>query len=454
MAAYSSIVDSFAAHNNTMPLLRFITFLLLILSVQTSYGQSSAELKKRKDAINREIESLKKTRSKIDKNKKLSLSQITLLNAQIKLREEKIGTINSEIKMLDNKISTNTSEVKALQSDLSRLKKEYAKMILFAFRNQGAYNKMMFVFAAKDFNQAYMRLKYIQQVGKFRKSQAKYIETTQVTLKKQISILDENKRQKSDLLSDQLNEKQTLGKDKNEQSKILNNLTKQEKTLQAQLAKKQKEASSLNNAIQAAIRKEILAAQRRAAEKARLAEQARQAKLAAAAKAKATTTAKTPTPAAATKPAVKPASGSSVLASSPEDAKLSSSFMGNRGRLQKPAQGIVTQGFGQYKYKSNVTLFNPGINIKTAAGATVYAIFEGQVSQVFMVLNNYAVMVRHGEYFTIYSKLRSVSVSAGQKVSTRQAIGTVANDPSDGISEMQFQIWKGTKPVDPSGWVR
>ncbi len=128
--------------------------------------------------------------------------------------------------------------------------------------------------------------------------------------------------------------------------------------------------------------------------------------------------------------------------------------MGNRGRLQKPALGIITQGFGQYKYKSNVTLFNPGINIKTAAGAPVYAVFEGQVSQVFMVLNNYAVMIRHGEYFSIYSKLKSVNVSAGQKVSTRQTIGTVANDPAEGISEMQFQIWKGRNPIDPSGWVR
>ncbi len=416
-----------------------------------SYGQSSSELKKRKNAINREIESLKKTRSKIDKNKKLSLTQINLLNAQIKLREEKIQTINSEIKMLDNKISTSTSEVKSLQSDLSRLKKEYAKMILFAFRNQGAYNKMMFIFASKDFNQAYMRLKYIQQVGRVRKSQAKYIENTQVSLKKQILVLDENKKEKSHLLLDQLTEKSTLGKDKDQQSKIVNNLTKQQKSLQQQLAKKQKEATSLNNAIQAAIRKEILAEQKRAAERARLAEKARLAKLAAAAKANAKTPSSTP----ASKPAPTPAaSGSSILASSPEDAKLSSSFMGNRGRLQKPAQGIVTQGFGQYKYKSNVTLFNPGINIKTAAGASVYAVFEGQVSQVFMVLNNYAVMIRHGEYFSIYSKLKSVNVSAGQKVTTRQAIGTVANDPSEGISEMQFQIWKGRSPVDPTGWVK
>ena len=432
---------------------RFITFFVLVLTVQLAYGQSSSELKKRKDVINSEIESLKKTRSNVDKNKKLTLTQINLLDAQIKLREEKIGTINSEIKMLDKKISTNTFEVRSLQSDLSRLKKEYAKMILFAYRNQGSYDKLMFIFAAADFNQAYMRLKYIQQVGRFRKSQAKYIETTQINLNNQNSILDKNKKEKSHLLTDQLTEKETLGKDKDQQSIIISNLTNQQKTLQQQLFKKQKEATSLNNAIQAAIRKEILAEQRKAAERARIAEKARLAKLAAA-KASAKPTTKTPASTTPPKPPAKVNSGSSVLASSPEDAKLSSSFMGNRGRLQKPATGIIIQGFGQYKYKSNVTLFNPGMNIKTATGAPVYAVFEGQVSKVFMVLNNYAIMIRHGEYFTIYSKLKSVTVSAGQKVSTRQAIGTVANDPSEGISEMQFQIWKGSNPVDPSGWVR
>lgn len=432
-----------------MPISRFIVFLVFLFTVQMSYGQSSAELKKRKNSINKEIEALKRSRSKLDKSKKLSLTQINLINTQIKLREEKIGTINSEIRILDDKISTNTSEVKSLQSDLTRLKSQYSKMIQFAFRNQGAYNKLMFIFAARDFNQAYMRLKYIQQVGKVRKSQAKYIVSTQTNLKQQITKLDENKKEKSHLLMDQLNEKQTLGKDKEQQNKILNNLTKQQKTLQQQLSKKQKEATSLNNAIQAAIRREILAEQKRAEERARLAEKARLAKLAAAAKANNTK------PPVSSAPAKKTAStGSSVLASSPEDAKLSSSFMGNRGRLQKPAQGVVTQGFGQYKYKSNVTLFNPGINIKTEAGAPVYAVFEGQVTNVFMLLNSYVVMIRHGEYFSIYSKLKSANVSKGQKVSTRQNIGSVATDPEEGISEMQFQIWKGKSPVDPSGWVR
>ena len=419
-----------------MRFLKLVTFLLLMISLQSAFGQSSSALKKRKEAITREIEELKRSRSKIDKNKKLSLNQINLLNTQIRLREDKIRTINTEIKMLDTKIISNTTEVISLQTNLNKLKAQYSKMIVFAFKNQGAYNKLMFIFASHNFNQAYMRLRYIQQVGTFRKRQAKEIITTQISLKKQINELDQNKKEKTNLLMDQIVEKQTLGKDKEQQSKILTGLTKKQKELQQQLSRKQKEANTLNKAIQEAIRKEILAAQRKEAERRRRAAAAE-----AASKAKNNTDKPKPV-----------ASGSSILASSPEDAKLSSSFLGSRGRMQKPAQGIITQGFGQQKF-NNVTIFNPGINIKTAPGANVYAVYGGKVSKVIYLVNSYTIIIRHGEYFSIYSKLKNASVAAGQEVTARQSIGKVATDITEDLTEMQFQIWKGGTPVNPSGWI-
>lgn len=434
-----------------MRFLKIIAFITLFISFESAIAQSSSALKKRREAINKEIEQLKRSRSKIDRSKKLSLNQINLLNTQIRLREEKIRTINSEIKILDSKIISNTTEVKTLQSNLEKLKAEYAKMVLFAFRNKGAYHKLMFLFASKDFNQAYMRLKYIKQSGEFRKKKASEIESTQNNLKKEITVLDLNKKEKSDLLLDQISEKQNLGKDKVQQSKILNSLTKQDKNLQQQLSKKQKEAAALNSAIQAAIRKEILAEQKKAAERERLAAEAK-AKAAKTAKAS-TTTKEVATVAKESESKAKiEAKGSSILASSPADAKLSSSFLGSRGRLQKPAKGTVTQGFGQQKY-NNVTVFNPGITIKTEPGATVSAVYGGKVTKVIYLVNSYTVIIRHGEYFSIYAKLKNVSVSAGQEVQARQNLGTVATDPAEGISEMQFQIWKGGTPVNPSGWV-
>lgn len=427
-----------------MRFLKILTFFFLLISFETVFAQSSAALKKRKETINKEIEQLKKSRSKIDRSKKLSLNQINLLNTQIRLREEKIRTINTEIRILDTKIISNTTEVKTLQSNLDRIKVQYAKMIVFAHKNQSAYNKLMFIFASHDFNQAYMRLRYIQQVGRIRKRQAHEIQNTQVSLKREISKLDQNKKEKSSLLLDQISEKQTLGKDKVQQSKILTNLTKQQKVLQQQLSKKQKEATALNNAIQAAIRKEIREEQIKAAERARIA-----AAKAAALKTKEAGTRNITEKTTETKIAAK---GSSILASSPEDAKLSSSFMGSRGRMQKPVQGVITLGFGQQKY-NNVTIFNPGINIKTNPGANVAAVYSGKVSKVVFLVNSYTVIIRHGEYFSIYSKLKNVSVAAGQEVQARQSIGTVATDPTDGLTEVQFQIWKGGTPVNPSGWI-
>ena len=417
-----------------MTVKRILLIISLILFCGESYSQSSTTLKKRKLALNREIENLKLTRSKVDKSKKLSLEQIRLLNAQINLREEKINTINSEVNILNHRIFDNTSEVRSLQGQLGNLKSDYAKMLQFAQRNKNSLDKLMFIFAAQNFNQSFMRLKYLQQFTSYRKRQAGYIENTQSNLKVQINRLDQNKKEKKLLLQDQEAEKQDLGKDKENKSLEVVKLNQQEKTLQNQLSQKQKQAAALNRAIQAAVRKEVLAAQKRATEAARIA----------AAKAKA---------ANAAKPVAKPVNkGTSILASSPADARLSSSFAGNRGRFPKPVSGVVVEGFGSHKY-GNITVYNPGINIKASPGAAVHAVFDGEVSNVVFIVNSYTIIVRHGEYFSIYSKLKSASVAKGQKVTTRQAIGIVATDPSEKTTELQFQIWKGGTPVNPSSWV-
>ena len=442
-----------------MTVTRFLLIIVLILTTAPSYSQSSATLKKRKQALNREIENLKRSRSKVDKSKNLSLQQIKEINAQISLREEKISTINSEVKILDNKIQDNTTEVRSLQGQLGKLKDDYARMLQFAQRNEGAYNKLMFIFAAQNFNQAYMRLKYLQQFTTYRKRQAGYIEKSKDNLKVEITKLDKNKKEKSVLLQDQEAEKQNLGKDKEDKAQELSKLTAQEQDLKVQLSKKQKQALALNNAIQAAIRKEILAAQRRAAEAARIAAAKARAAAIAAEKARLANATAASTKAAAAKAistkadAEKPvAKGTAILASSPADAKVSNNFAGSRGRFPKPVSGVVVEGFGSHKY-GNVTVYNPGMNIKTSPGAPVQAVFEGQVSNVVFIVNSYTVIIRHGEYFSIYSKLKSASVSKGEKVSTRQTIGIVATDSSEGTTELQFQIWKGGTPVNPAGWV-
>ena len=399
-------------------------------------AQSSSVLRRQKEALTREIESLNRSLNQTANNKNLSLKEIRALNAQIRLREKKINVINSEVKLLDNQISDNTNTVRSLQSQLNKLKKEYAAMVLFAFRNQSAYSKLMFIFASENFNQSYKRLKYLQQFSEYRKKQARYIEGTQKDLNVKIVELDRNKQEKSSLLSDQQKEKKTLGIQKNSKSKVLSSLTTQEKKLKQELTQKQKESARLNRAIQNAINREIEEARKRAEAEAK----------AELAKAKAENRAA---------PDARPvASGSSILSATPESAKLSSDFLGSRGNLPWPvSNGMVIEDFGNHTIGRNVTVENNGVDIKTAPGSQVRAIFAGEVAAVQNISGSYAVLIRHGEYFTVYSNLKSVSVSRGQKVTLKQSIGVVITDPVDGTTEVHFEVRKGATPLNPASWL-
>lgn len=173
----------------------------------SAFAQSSKELKRKKEALQREIELAQRNLNKAASGKKLTLGQINAIKAQIRLRQEKISTINSEMKSLDHQISENTNKVHNLKGRLADLKKEYAGMIRFAQRNRNSYDKMMFIFAAKDFNQAYKRIKYLQQFGQYRKKQAAYIQGTEKQLSNQIVVLDKDLKNKGSLLKEQESEK-------------------------------------------------------------------------------------------------------------------------------------------------------------------------------------------------------------------------------------------------------
>lgn len=423
-----------------MSLKKLILFLLFLGVSGASFSQNSAELKRRRESLSREIESLKREQSKIAGNKRLSLKQINVLNTQIRLREEKIKNINSEVKLLNNQISENTNTVHSLQDQLDKLKKEYAGMVLFAFRNQSSYGKLMFVFASENFNQAYKRLKYLQQFGDYRKKQAKYIQGTQKELGIKIVELDQNKRLKSNLLHNQENEKVTLSKEKINQAVQLGKLTKQERQVKKEAAAKQNEVRQLNRSITNAINREIAEERRRAVEAARVAA----AKAAAAA---ANSSGGSPT--AAAKPVAK---SKNVLSSTPESFKLSSDFLGNRGRLPWPVEGQIVARFGLNKV-GNITLENNGVDIKTSPGASARAIFSGEVRNVLAAPTGYVILIRHGEYFTVYGNIKSASVSKGDKVSVKQNIGSVLTDPVDGTTQLHLEIWKDTNPTNPESWL-
>lgn len=429
----------------TFDLMKLRVSLLLVfffLVAHSVSAQTANELRRKKEAIQREIEQLQKNLSKASSGKKLTLRQINGLNAQIRLRQEKIGAVNSEIKNLDNQISTNTNTVNTLKGQLSDLKTDYAGMIRFAQRNRNAYDKMMFIFAAKDFNQAYKRIKYLQQFSQYRKKQAGYIVDTQQELKGKISVLGKTLAEKNSLLREQEEEKNKLGKDKNKQSVVLNKLSKQERSFKSDIATRKKQQAKIDGEIRAAIQRAIAEARRKAAEEAKkkAAEEARLAAL----------KAKDGNKAVEAPTAVKEKSTSELLTDNAYTAKLAAGFENNRGKLPYPVSGTITESFGSHKV-DRATMDNGGVNIAAADGAAVRSIFDGEVLYVSVIYGKYVVVIQHGNYFSIYQNLRTTSVSKGDKVSTRQAIGVLAN--TGDIAELHFEIWRGQTKLNPEGWI-
>ncbi|OOQ58461.1 murein hydrolase activator EnvC family protein [Mucilaginibacter pedocola] len=437
--------------------MKFFKAFLIVIAVCTAsaaFAQSSAELKRRKDKLTEELNQLNQEYEETAKNKKVSLKQLNNLKIQINLRQEKIQNINAEVRNLDNQISESNNTVRNLQSQLDQLKKEYAGMVLFAYRNQSAYNKLMFIFAAKDFNQAYRRLKYLQQFGTYRERQAGYIQGTQKELHVKIIGLDRDKKEKNNLLNEQEKEREELGKAKNSQVKVISDLSKHQGELKQQQRDVQQRILKTNREITRAIAREIEEARRKAEEEARRKAAAEEAaRAAAAAKAKAEN-ANAPAPTVTKKPvAIAKKTDSEALNATPEAARLSNDFLGNRGRLPWPvANGQPIHYFGVY-VEDGIRNENNGWEIRAPAGAAVRAVFDGEVKRVMDISGTYLVIVQHGEYFTSYSNLRSVSVSAGQKVSTKQTIGTVATDQLSGESSVNFILNKGKTFVDPKIWL-
>ena len=415
-----------------MKLYKILLFLLFVAFTTAATAQSSSQLKRKKEALQREIELLQKNLNKAAQSKKLTLGEIRALSTKISLMQSKITVINSEIKNLDNEIHENTNTVHSLQGQLAQLKKEYAAMIRFAQRNKNSYDKMMFIFAARDFNQAYKRIKYLQQFGQYRKKQADYIQGTEKNLNYKIVVLDKSLKAKSNLLREQESEQSKLAKNKQEQASVLNKFSKQEKQFSRDIAKREKQRAAITRAIRDAITREIAEESRRIANEARIA----------AAKAKAANKAA---------PAERSTSTSSVLTATPEAARLSAGFENNRGRLPWPVgQGSITESFGRHT-DGEASYSNDGVNILTSEGAPVRAVFGGEVLFVRIIQGIYVVAIRHGDYFTIYQNLKSPSVAKGDKVETRQTIGAVATT-SDGAL-LHFEIMRGQSKLNPEAWI-
>ncbi len=400
----------------------FLALLVLPFATQAQKKKSKAQLEREKRENLARIKEANRILQQTKAQKQASIGQLTAIQEKITVQKSVIQTVSREVNYIASEVKETEGIVGALQSDLDKLKAEYATMVYAASKTANSYNKLMFLFAADSFNQLVMRLRYLQQYSEARKKQVEQINKVQAALTGQLDLLESKKRQKQNLLNKQIVENKNLHNLKTQQDSIISRLSKQESNLQAEVAQRQQAVRKLDNLIADIVREEIARAARAARAEGR-----------------------------------KPSTSTNKITLTPEAALVSSSFAGNKGRLAWPVdRGFISQRFGRHNHPvlKGVVIENRGIDIQTSTGQPARAIFEGKVLTVASVpgMNN-IVMIQHGEYFTVYAKLKTVSVSPGQTVKLKDVIGTVYTN-ADGTTELQFQIWKNNQNLNPQSWIR
>jgi septal ring factor EnvC (AmiA/AmiB activator) len=409
--------------------------------------KSSSQLKKDKQKIEKEISNTQSLLKKNEKNQKASLQQIAVLRQQISNREKLITTLNQEIIRMEEEQELNQQEILKLQKKLEYMKSDYAQVVYMAYRNRNLMDKITFILAADDFSQMFRRLRFYTVFSDNVRTQADKIAKTQAELKEKNEQIIALKSEKLSLLSGKENEIKKLESDRREKTKNAEALKKQSKQLSAQLQEKQRQRRELDAAIQRAIKAEIAAAN------------AKRAAAAAANKNKGTSSSGSGSTSSGKSTAsstnANPRNTASISLT-PEERTLNNSFVSNKGSLPWPvAKGAKVGDYGNYAHPDvpSVMIENHGIDIMTDAGAPVRAIFSGEVTVVMDVVGSKVVIIRHGEYISVYQNLATVSVKKGDKVTTKQTIGTVGKNAASNTYELHFEIWKNEANLNPNSWL-
>lgn len=390
----------------------YVLILAFFLFSALTNGQSLDELRKKKEKTSEEIKYTTRLLEEAKKNEKQTLNKYKILNKQIELRTNLITGINSEVNVLGEFIDQNAWLVSSLNTDLEELRKEYAKMIVFAQKNQTNYSKVLFVLSANSFNQAYKRLMYLKQYTEYRKKQAELIQWIRDLIQVKVGRLQQQRTEKETLLQSKKREADELNKEKKQQGKVLTTLQQKQKEFERKLREQQRIDAQLSREIQKIIDEEV--------------KKARQ-------------------------------SGKAGFEMTPEQKLVSGQFEQNKRRLPWPVErGVITDHFGvhQHAVLKNIQVRNNGIDISTAQGAKARSVFAGEVSRVFMVSGgNMAVIIRHGQYLSVYSNLVNVLLKSGDKVAVKQTIGTIGTDSDGDKTVLKFQIWKENVKLNPEDWI-
>jgi len=423
-------------------------------------GETKEEIQKKQQQLMQEISSLNSTLSDIKKNKKQSLGQLAIVQRKIQARQELIYNINKDLKRLNDNIYLNQVEIYRLKKELDTLKGQYAKSLVFAYKNRSSYEYLNFLFSAASFNDAIKRVAYLKSYRQYRETQADAIRQTQDVLAKQINTLNSNRKEKNNSLTEQGKQLTVLESDKKEKDQVVKSLKGQEKDIATQIKSKEQMRQKLNVALQTVIKREIAAAKKKQEEEEKKRKLAQQQQTA--------TNSKTDNSNTETKTTSKnnaPVTGMtstksdrvySPFESTTEEANVSINFENSRGRLPWPAdQGYISTHFGAYtvpgtKLKGDM----PGVEITLPVGSNIKNVADGEISAVFDLGNGQTVVIRHGKYFTTYTNLSNVSVSKGQQVKPGKVLGkAVIGMSGDGQIIFMVTNEKGAN-MDPEKWLK
>jgi septal ring factor EnvC (AmiA/AmiB activator) len=419
-----------------------VVTILILLPVNPGFSQTKKQLQKQRDELNEQIEMTKKLIKESEKLQKNTTSQVQMLNEQLAYREKLLTNINRDIQDIDGEIVTKSQDIQGLEQQISSMKQEYGKMIYQAYRNKSSYDKLMYVFSSENFYQAYKRMKMMQRYAEVRKKQATLISDKKEEMSIHVSQLEQNKANKLTLAEKKAKEKESMEANKIEQQKKLTELKSEEAKLREQQKKQKADRDRLTAKIQEVIAEEIRKEnERKEAERKKTA---------------ASNNTNNTSSAASSGSAGK----STKLELAPETVLINADFEKNKGLLPWPiSAGVITSHFGKHQHPTldQVTVNNNGVDFTTEKNASANAVFGGTVSSVFNIPGaGQNIIITHGSYKTVYSGLAEISVKVGDKVTTRQKIGTVMFDGEE--YTLHFEVWKvgseGGNAQNPELWMK
>ncbi len=428
----------------------FIAIFILSISLQgfCQSAQDKAKMERERQALQQELKEIQSVYNQVKGKKKQSIGQLNLLERKVNVQGQYINNINKELRILANDIYASNVEVNRLQRQLDTLKTQYAKSVVYAYKNKSTYDYLNFIFSSNSFNDALKRIGYLKSYRSYRQQQVANIVETQKQIEDRKQQLLGKKTQKNSALQNQSKQMQALEEQKKEKDAVVAKLKSQEKDLQKEITARKKRDLQLKKSIAAVVRREIEAARKAAEAEARKRREAEEA-------AKKSNTAST---GSVTKTTAKKATArpKSFLDLNEKDIALNSSFEKNRGKLPWPVDnGFVSIPYGTSKV-GGLSMDNPGITISTpAAGATVKAVFDGEISSVSNLDDGtIVVMMRHGKYFSVYSNLTSASVSKGMQIRTGQSLGRAGADDDGSGGQIDFLLMNEARNVNPQPWLR